>query len=291
MGPRCSRRPSPLRPESWAAPSRACRLRQCRRVRPLGGHARSARTSGTWSSFAFAIAVAITSLIPTGRIRTLRRELRRRLDEVRVDHRPFSLGREGRLAAETLVQHAAEGIQVRATVDIFAFDLLRRRVLERAEEVPRLGEAARRCLLHDAEVGEIDAIRLTLDKDVRRLDVAVDQALLMSLVQCTPDLLHQEERLPERQWAVALDQRAEVLALHEAHRDVEDAFGLACVVDGDDVRVVERRPRAATRERTDCGRPRRQRASMTSPSARRCVRGGCARRNTQCSCRRARARR
>src|SRR3712207_9566095 len=62
-----------------------------------------------------------------------------------------------------------------AAVDVAALDLLGRAVVDRAEELSRLREAALRVgLAREAEVGEVRAV--VVEQDVRGLHVAVDEA-------------------------------------------------------------------------------------------------------------------
>ena len=62
----------------------------------------------------------------------------------------------------------------------------------------------------------------------------------MGGVERRGDLADDPERAPERQPPLLPDQRLQVGAVHEGHRDIEQAVLLAGVVDRDDVRVVER---------------------------------------------------
>ena len=70
------------------------------------------------------------------------------------------------------------------------------------------------------------------------LDVAMDQLQRVGGVERGGDLPEQLER-PLRRQLLALQDRAEVVALDVLQHEVEPAVDLAEVVDADDVRVVE----------------------------------------------------
>ncbi len=65
----------------------------------------------------------------------------------------FCVGRKGRSAAEHLVEHDTEAVQVGAGVDGASGDLLGRQVLGGAHHQARLGHVSVRDGLGDAEVG------------------------------------------------------------------------------------------------------------------------------------------
>jgi len=68
----------------------------------------------------------------------------------------------------------------------------------------------------------------------------VDEAGGVRGVERGGDLADDPRRARRRERPLAADERADVVAVHEAHRDVRDALLLARVVDGDHVRVVDR---------------------------------------------------
>ena len=113
-----------------------------------------------------------------GRANGVRR--RRRLEQVRVDQRHLGVLLVRGIAGQTLVEHAAERVDVRAPVELLALDLLRRGVLGRADEHPGSRDV-RGLLLRDAEVGEVDVVgavraRALDDQHVRGLHVPVHEA-------------------------------------------------------------------------------------------------------------------
>ena len=175
------------------------------------------------------------------------RSRRRRL-EVGVDHGHVGDPRERDRPRERLEQHAAEPVDVGAPVDIVAANLLRRDVVDGADEMtvgrPTVGDA-----LRQPEVGEVDVLAavLAVEEDVRRLHVAVDEPASMRRVQGVGDLARDRDRARRLERALAPEERLEVRALDEAHRDEQAIVGLAGLVDRHHVRMVERRrdPRLA----------------------------------------------
>ena len=228
-------------------PARRDRARELGRARPTDVSSAAARTAFV-RSLHDRVAILLRlghrardhGVEPGGEVGPLRGQPRRRLDEVRVDERRLGRRLERRLAAEALVEHAAERVEVGAAVDRLALELLGGGVLERADEEARLRQTRRGHLLRDPEVAQVDALRRLRDEDVRRLDVPVDEPAVVRRVERARDLLQQVERLPEPERPLLLQQRAQVDALDVAHGDVEEAVRLARVVDRDDVRVVER---------------------------------------------------
>ena len=175
------------------------------------------------------------------------RDLRRRLEEVRVHERNFRILLVGGCPGERLVQDAAERIDVGAPVELATLDLLGRGVVGRADEHSRLGQGPRSALLGDAEVGEVDVIAAFRpvsrhDQDVGRLHVAVDEPLfLVRRIQGARHLAHDGGGAGGRKRPVRLEDVLEGGAADEAHCDVEDPALVPRLVDRDDVRVVEGR--------------------------------------------------
>ena len=91
--------------------------------------------------------------------------------------------------------------------------------------------------LGDAEVRDLHPA-LLVEQDVLRLDVAVDDALLVRVLERLADGRHDHQRLLRRQLP-RLQQLPQAHAVHKLHQQVIEAVGLAEVIDGDDVGMVE----------------------------------------------------
>ena len=161
-----------------------------------------------------------------------------------VDLRHLAVALVRDVSGERVEHHAAERIDVGAGVDLLSPDLLGRHVVGRSDEVARLREPSRRGrALRQAEVGEVGVLSgVRVDEDVGGLHVAMDEAVVVRRVERRADLLDDRDRPGELQAAVADYQRAQVRALDPAHADEEEPFGLARLVDGEHVRVLDQRP-------------------------------------------------
>ena len=172
--------------------------------------------------------------------------LRRRVADVRPELGDVAVLGVGDLAGQHLVQDATQRVDVRATVDRVALDLLGGDVVGRPhpEAGPRQASGRARAL-GQPEVGQVRVgLRgLVGDQDVRRLDVAVHQSARVRGVERAGDLGQDDARHLERE-GTAIDHAAQVRPGHEAHREVEHALLLAAAMDGHDVRVLEGRRQA-----------------------------------------------
>ncbi len=170
----------------------------------------------------------------------------RRFLEVGVEDGGLGGTGEGGFSGEAFVEEAGERVLIGPPVDLLPLDLLRGDVGGRAqreagvEPVRLVGEAT-----GEPEVGQVD-VTVGRDEDVRRLDVAVDESTRVRCVQGGCDLPGDRDGLFLRQ-RPRCEQLLELGALDVAHGDVQLAGDLAGVVDGDDVRVVDRggQPRLA----------------------------------------------
>ena len=123
---------------------------------------------------------------------------RRRIAKVGEDHLDVVLALEGHRAGEAVEQDAAERVDVGPSIDLPALDLLGGHVRDRADELVGGGERRERLLgahlLDEPEVAQITvaarARRGRGEKDVGRLDVAVDQPAGVGGVQRAGHLGH-----------------------------------------------------------------------------------------------------
>ena len=123
-----------------------------------------------------------------------------------------------------------------------AAGLLGRDVVHRADRLVGHGLGLGLREARDAEVHHLDAAVLQ-QHDVLRLDVAVDDAALVRVLQRLQDLHRKVQRLAPLDLALLLDVLLERDAVHIFHDDVLDAVAEADVVHLDDVRVREHRDR------------------------------------------------
>ena len=151
-------------------------------------------------------------------------------------------GADGQAACEDLVEDDAEGVDVGAVVDAGGvLALLGRHVVSAAHGRVRDGQLARdrgraaddAC---DAEVGELGRAR-RVEQDVGRLEVAVDDVVLVGVLEGRADAVHQLQGVLGRQGAVAAQVVAQAAALDELHDEVVGVALDALVEDAHDVRV------------------------------------------------------
>src|ERR1700730_10929119 len=174
------------------------------------------------------------------------RRHRGRLLHVRPDDRRVQVLLERHPPGQALIQHAPQRVLIRQPQHRRAPDLLRRHVVDRAQELPRRGQpATRHGVLGDAEVRQVDVIGIgvvaaPLDQQVPRLHVPVHQPLAVRRVQRPRRLPDQEQGGRGQHPAALLDHLPQVRPGHVPHRDVQQVILGAHVVDGDHVRVVQR---------------------------------------------------
>ena len=140
-------------------------------------------------------------------------------------------------AGEQLVEDHACAEDVGARPDHLAGQLLRRHVVRRADD----GSCHRPLLLgigdaRNAEIGELDlpAVR---QHHVGGLDVSMDDALLMRVVQRLQQLRDDANRFVERRALTGVENLLELAPAHELHHDVGEVVLLTEVVGRHDVRM------------------------------------------------------
>jgi hypothetical protein len=159
------------------------------------------------------------------------------------------LAAEHRRAREQVVRDRAEGVQVGAGVDrLGRDDGLGGHVLRRAGQRERAGELDVSIdleLLHEAEVEQLHDVALAAlraEHDVRRLDVAVDEADRVRFGQRSARHRQDADDARGRLCSADRDDALERRAVEELHRVLEDAVVRSAVVeDRDRVRVREAR--------------------------------------------------
>jgi len=190
---------------------------------------------------------------PAGRIAVLRalgqrrrhhgvkaRERRRALLEMRVERGRVRGTAERRRAGETLVEHAAERVDVCPAVHILALDLLRRDVVDRAQRARLESEGV--AVLDSPRQPEVGQVRVLLlvEQHVRGLDVAVDETFGVGGVERIRHLGEDGKRSGGLQPSLLSDQPLQVPAFDEAHDDEHLTVHFARVVDRHDRRMLER---------------------------------------------------
>ena len=157
-------------------------------------------------------------------------------DEVLADER--------HVTGQQLPEHDSERVDIGRGRDRLAARLLGREVFAGAEHRPGLRDAVidvQRA--GDAEVGHLH-LALAAEEDVLRLDVAVDEPVVVREREPVGDRERELERPSDRQPARPEDELLEVLAVDVLEDDELPAVVVATVDDGDDVRVREPRDRA-----------------------------------------------
>ena len=142
------------------------------------------------------------------------------------------------LADQHFIQDDAEPVDVGPSVQWLAFRLFRAEVIGAAQRgVVQCQPDVLVQLLGDSEIGEYRGSILA-KQDVRRLDIAVDDAPAMQEIEAIANDLHQfERRLGAHSRADALLQ---VAVLEVFHGNIVPLADDADIVDGDDVAVIQR---------------------------------------------------
>ncbi len=166
----------------------------------------------------------------------------------RPHHLPLREVLEREAAGHHLVDHDAQGPDVRAGIRRHAPELLRGHVGRRAHGHAGPRQARLVAQAGDAEVQELDLpagrqsrCQARCQDNIRRLHVAVHHPPLMGAGEAGGDLGGHLDRLGHRQGA-AVQPAAQRLPLVEGHGDEQRAvLGLADLVDGADVGMVDLR--------------------------------------------------
>jgi hypothetical protein len=131
---------------------------------------------------------------------------------------------ERRLAGQHFIHHAAERVDVASRVNRASRRLLGAHVQHGTERETGAGERVRgRAVAHDLRDSKVcDDGRAAADEDVLRLDVAVDDALRVRIVEREADVTGDLQGLVERELALLIEPIAERGALQHRHHVVQD---------------------------------------------------------------------
>ncbi len=145
----------------------------------------------------------------------------------------------GGLPTSIWYKHDPEGIEVGLVADgRGAANLLGRHVSRRSQRSARRRQRGRVQVLGDPEIGQLD-LAVGRDHQVRRLQIAVDDAMLVGVVQRVADLDSQLDHLAPGQVPAILEHFLQGLALDVLHGDVRGAAELAPRQEPDDVGMAE----------------------------------------------------
>ena len=172
-----------------------------------------------------------------------RGRLGRGLVDVRDQRLELGAPWEGDLAGQSLVEHTAEGVDVRALACSSFGDELRRDVVGGPRELSRFaGLLLALGGLRQAEVGEVDVLVLSRARDehVGRLHVSVDEPPLVCGIEAVCSAGHKLHRPGRIECGLVVDEPAQVGPVDVAHGDIELTFGLPGLEDRNDVGMVDR---------------------------------------------------
>ena len=146
------------------------------------------------------------------------------------------------LPREHLIEHTSDGIDVGTVVHAArAFQCLGRHEVRRTyrDIAGGIVAAVRAGELSEAKVGDLHAA-ISLDDDVRGLNVAVDYALAVCIGERLAHARGDAQRLRHRELALCGDELRHVCALDAFHDQIEQPIArLARFIDGDDARMPE----------------------------------------------------
>jgi hypothetical protein len=146
--------------------------------------------------------------------------------------------REGRLPCHHLIEDAGHGILVGTAIDHGAGGLFRTHVRGRADR----GHGSRlrgRRRIQAAGDSEIEHHRVPSGQhdDVLRLDVPVDQSLIVGVAQRTGHLPRDPHGVLDRELSLPVEPTAKGFSSQERHHIIEEAVGFARIEERHDVRV------------------------------------------------------
>ena len=176
-----------------------------------------------------------------GKVRPAQTQGRCGPGEALREHGLWSRPRERRLTREHLVDDAAERKNVAPGVDdVLPCSLFRTHVGRCPECEPGFGESVVSCLRQGPSNAEIcDKGMPRRQQDILGLEVAMDDATAVSVMQCVSHLRGDSKYVLERQSPVSPQSVPKRLAVHIRHGVPEEARSTAGIVKRDDVRMGE----------------------------------------------------
>ena len=155
-----------------------------------------------------------------------------------VADRERILAVERNASGEALKGHDAERIDVAPAVQRLCPCLLRTHVMRRADRHAGSGQLGSARRLGDPEVRDDRTVHL-VQHDVVRLDVPMDDPVLVRVVKRVRGLRQELPDLGRRQRTPLFDDVRERLAAEQLHHEVDDAVRPPDAIDGDDVGMLE----------------------------------------------------
>ena len=205
-------------------------------ARQFGGEIQPGSDSGARGSFCIATATTFSISSGTSRAQRVNRR-RRRIDDL-VQQLGEVAGAKRAHAGQQFIHDRAERIQIRAVGQIQALHLLGRHVARRAGDALD-ARNIRAGHQRDAEVDDAH-VAVGREHDVRGLDVAMNHAARVRVVQRLGALEHDFDHIIEAQQVVgAAVGRQRARAVHVLGDDVAVAVLFAGIVDRQDVRMVQ----------------------------------------------------
>src|ERR1039458_2301238 len=136
------------------------------------------------------------------------------------------------------VENDARGPDIGPAVRLLAQESLRRNVVEGADDHARLCVTGVTFQPGNAKVDNLD-VSIRLHHDVCRLDVPMDNSLLVRITQAEANLANNLQLLDKRKLASGAKQIFERISGDKLHGDVGEAILLAEFVHGDDIGMVQ----------------------------------------------------